>query len=640
MSLSVEQLRSALQSLTSLGRELAGTLAVESAVEHTANTLQHVLTPDQLLIVLEDIETQEPFVAYALQYAKARPNDPLIRAVITEGPRVLSRPTESEVGAVAGSHVDGVGSWVGAPVFARGRAIGAISATARGAGHFDAWHLDVVSAVAGQLGIALENVRLLQLLSVGKLEWEQAVDAISQAFCLVGANGLIRRATRSFAELVGEPLQALAGRPWESLVPQRWVAPLTDLLARAETRPSIEFRSDDRAFTLSALRLEQPAGTVVLVFEDQTEKRRLQDQLIQSEKLSAIGQLIAGVAHDLNNPLASVVGFSDFLIEGANIPADLREPLEAIRNESERAAKIVRSLLSFARKHEGERRVQPIGPIIEATVLLLRNQLMTHHIDVDVDLDGALPLVAVDANQIQQVFVNLLNNAAQAIATSGVGDRLIVRATPWLDGVAVTITDNGPGVPGEIAAQIFEPFFTTKPEGQGTGLGLSICQGLVREHGGRITYERPANGGASFRVDLPGSAATPEDTSSAATSGRALQILVVDDEPHILHYMRAALESWGHTVDVAKDGAEAWSKVCTGSYDVIVSDLRMPTRGGREFYQEVLATQPDMARRIVFSTGDTVRDDTLAFLEAQGRPYLRKPFTLEELRRVLLEALG
>jgi two-component system NtrC family sensor kinase len=192
-------------------------------------------------------------------------------------------------------------------------------------------------------------------------------------------------------------------------------------------------------------------------------------------------------------------------------------------------------------------------------------------------------------------------------------------------------------MPEEIASRVFEPFFTTKPEGAGTGLGLSISQGIVKEHGGRITLETPPGGGATFTVELPlrGEAARAEAAPRLATEAPQLIILVVDDEPHILHYMRATLESWGHTVEVASDGTYALERALAGTFDVIICDLRMPHLSGREMYSKLARQDPRVAERIIFATGDTVRGDTLQFLEQLGRPYLRKPFTLAELRAAL-----
>jgi two-component system NtrC family sensor kinase len=380
-------------------------------------------------------------------------------------------------------------------------------------------------------------------------------------------------------------------------------------------------------------------STVVLLFDDQTERRRLQDQLIQSEKMSAIGQLIAGIAHDLNNPLASVVGFADYLVEVPNVPPALREPLTVIQEEAERASNIVKNLLSFARKQEHQRRPTALKPLLDATFLLLRNNLMAHRVEASLEVEPDLPMPDIDPNQIQQVFVNLINNAAQAIASTGRPGTVVVRARRWLDGVAVDVADDGPGMSEALAAQVFEPFFTTKPEGEGTGLGLSISQGIVREHGGRIMLSTEEEKGSVFTVQLPLATHPPApvpDADQRAPTKR-LRVLVVDDEPHILHYMRATLEAWGHIPVVASDGAEALAVAADDTFDLVISDLRMPRLSGREFYEELARRRPELAARLVFSTGDTVRGDTLAFLESLDRPYLHKPFSLAELRSLLGE---
>jgi two-component system, NtrC family, sensor kinase len=357
--------------------------------------------------------------------------------------------------------------------------------------------------------------------------------------------------------------------------------------------------------------------------------------------MSAIGQLIAGIAHDLNNPLASVLGFADFLIEVPNVPASIREPLTVIQEEADRASGIVRNLLGFARKQDHQRRPTALKPLFDATFVLLRNQLMAQRVEAMIEVEPDLPMPDVDPNQIQQVFVNLINNAAQAIASTGRPGTIHVHARRWLDGVAIDVIDDGPGMSESLAAQVFEPFFTTKAEGEGTGLGLSISQGIVKEHGGRIMLSTEEGKGSTFTVQLPLSTRSPVPVtdSLARSPSKKLRVLVVDDEPHILHYMRATLEAWGHLPVVASDGQEALDQAVKEPFDLIISDLRMPRFGGREFYEELSRRNPVMARRLVFSTGDTVRGDTLAFLEALDRPYLHKPFSLAELRTLLAEVV-
>lgn len=606
--------------LTTLAQELAGPVRPATVVDRLAAVIADLFAPRHAVIVLLDARSNQLTVAHRIGTVTARTDDPLVQLALTRGPLL-----------------DEAAEWMGVPVIAVGRPIGAVSVSAAAPGAYDAGDLAILSAAAAQAGIALENARLVELLSHGKREWELTVDGISQAICIVDARGTVRRANRTFADLLQVPVTALPGRSWLDLVPPAWADVVARTLAQPG-HPAHELRAGDRVFLVTATPVvgAEP-GAAVLIFEDHTEKRRLQDQLVQSEKMSAIGQLIAGVAHDLNNPLASVVGFADFLSEAGEVPPALAEPLRVIRQEAERAATIVKNLLSFARRQAEQRRPHAIAQLLESTLALLRNQLMASHVDATLEVEPDLPEIELNANQIQQVFVNLINNAAQAIAASGEGGRVTVTGRTWLDGVAVSVADDGPGMSDDIAARVFEPFFTTKPEGQGTGLGLSISQGIVKEHGGRITLETTPGAGATFTVELPGGVrpTRPAAPAAAAAAAGPLRILVVDDEPHILHYMRATLESWGHTVELAADGSEALERALSRPFDVIICDLRMPRLGGREMYLSLDARHPDVARRLVFATGDTVRGDTLQFLESLGRPYLHKPFTLAELRTVL-----
>src|SRR6185437_13590423 len=467
--------------------------------------------------------------------------------------------------------------------------------------------LILLEGLVSQASIALESARLVDLHDDGRRSWQEVVDAISPALCIVDRVGRIRRANRAFADLVNAPPAGLIGRPWQAFVPPEWATDLQRALDQQGAGREVELRTGDQTYAVTAVPISSTdRSAAVLLFDDQTERRRLQDQLIQSEKMSAIGQLIAGIAHDLNNPLASVVGFADYLTEVPHVPPALREPLTVIQEEAERASNIVKNLLSFARKQDHARRPTALKPLLDATFVLLRNQLMAQRVETKIEVEPDLPMPDIDPNQIQQVFVNLINNAAQAIASTGRPGTIVVRARRWLDGVAIDVIDDGQGMAETLAGQVFEPFFTTKPEGEGTGLGLSISQGIVKEHGGRIMLSTEEGSGSTFTVQLPLStrSATPQADLDAQVHPRRLRVLVVDDEPHILHYMRATLEAWGHIAFVASDGEEALALASRDSYDLVISDLRMPRLGGREFYEALARLHPTMAERVVFSTGD------------------------------------
>ncbi|MFL5518402.1 MAG: ATP-binding protein, partial [Gemmatimonadales bacterium] len=545
--------------LTVFGQELAGTLRRASVVDALLRHIREAFAPSEIAVSLyhRDVDA----LASVHEWPGGGPDRrALLDLAARRGPLLLADGLDPLVheGAIGPQPAAG-GCWLIVPLIAKVRVTGSV--TVRGEpGRYTAGDLALLQGLASQASIALESARLVDLHDDGRRSWQEVVDAISPALCIVDRGGRIRRANRAFADLVNAPPAGLIGRPWQAFVPPEWAADLQRVLEQQGAGREVDLRTGDRTYAVTVVPISSTdRSTVVLLFDDQTERRRLQDQLIQSEKMSAIGQLIAGIAHDLNNPLASVVGFADYLTEIPSVPPALREPLSVIQEEAERASNIVKNLLSFARKQEHQRRPTPLKPLLDATFLLLRNQLMAHRVDAVLEVEPDLPVPDIDPNQIQQVFVNLINNAAQAIASTGRPGTVVVRARRWLDGVAIDVVDDGPGMTEGLAAQVFEPFFTTKPEGEGTGLGLSISQGIVREHGGRIMLATEEGRGSTFTVQLPLATTPPPPTEDVrpGAPARRLRVLVVDDEPHILHYMRATLEAWGHIPVVASDGAEA-----------------------------------------------------------------------------------
>ena len=603
---------------------MTGAIRRETVADSVKDCLDRLFAPQALAVAFTTEDAQAFILGATLGDPTPSADDPFYHEVQAAG-RVVRHRSPARLGT---------------PVTAAGHTMGILAIWGKTEDAFDDAAEAAIAAVAAQTAIAMQNSQLLSILSGGKQEWEQMVDAIRPAIAIIDGRGAIKRANKAFADLVGAPVTALTGRPWLFLLPPAWADPVGRALGGPAGEPS-EIRNDKRTFAVRAHPVHNEEGTSVLLIEDVTETRRLQEQLIQSEKLSAIGQLIAGVAHELNNPLASVLGFADFLGESSQTPPALAEPVRVIQHEAQRAAGIVKNLLTFARRQEQDRRKVDVGPILQRTLQLLNNQLTGLKVEARLLEEPQLPLVDASPNQLQQVFLNIINNAAQAIAGARTGGTITVRARPWLGGVVVEIADDGPGIPEELQARVFEPFFTTKPEGEGTGLGLSICQGIIKEHGGRIRLTSAPGQGATFSIELPGAHEPPPVAEAAAPeTGRAGSILVVDDEPHILFYMKATLEAWGHKVETAGDGLEALQLALAGTHDIIITDVRMPRLGGREFYERLSAEKPATAERVVFATGDTVRDDTMAFIQRSGRPFLNKPFKLAELRQTLAVVLS
>ena len=363
-----------------------------------------------------------------------------------------------------------------------------------------------------------------------------------------------------------------------------------------------------------------------------------QAQLIQREKLSAIGEFVAGVAHELNNPLTSVIGFSQLLHQSSTDPHQQRF-LDRIVGESQRCAKIVTSLLSFARQHPPERKLVDINHTIEAAVDILRYQLRTSGIEVGTKFDPRLPNVMGDTHQLQQVFVNIINNARQAIEAHRPNGKLSI-ITEYSDGVArVLFEDNGPGIARENLNKIFNPFFTTKEIGKGTGLGLSLSYGIVQEHGGSIAARNNKTSGATFIIELP-VAQNPNpgaDTEfipaqSAPAEADAKYLLVVDDEDAILELTREVLTSDNYCVEVARDGYSALRKIGQRNYDLVVCDMKMPDLNGQQVYERLHATNPAIAARLIFMTGDVINEKAQQFFKHNGKVCLAKPFTLDQFR--------
>jgi CheY-like chemotaxis protein len=352
---------------------------------------------------------------------------------------------------------------------------------------------------------------------------------------------------------------------------------------------------------------------------------------------------VSGVAHELNNPLAGVMAFAELLRAMPSMPAEARESVDTIHREAQRAAKIVRHLLTFARQQPAERIAADLNAIVSDTLALRQYALRSLEIELDVSLAPSLPRTWADPSQLQQVVLNLIGNAEQALAGQPAPRRITVRTTHASGVLRCSISDTGAGIHPEKLDRIFNPFYTTKPVGQGTGLGLSISDGIVREHGGRIHVESTPGEGATFVVELPVVAAPqsaavgePGLPSPAPTTGR---LLVIDDEPALRGAVSTFLLSLGHHVDVAATAGEARALLGANEYDVVLLDVRMPGEGGATLYHELNERDPRQANRVVFVTSDLRSEAALRLLAIADRPSLSKPFHLDDLASVVADVM-
>ena len=407
-------------------------------------------------------------------------------------------------------------------------------------------------------------------------------------------------------------------------------------------------------------RADQPAadGTIRIeaLVRDVSERKKLDDekrdiyhQLLQAEKMAALGQTVSGVAHELNNPLATILSWAERLSQRSNLEEPVRRGLETILSESERAARIVRNLLTFARKRQTTRAMVDVNQVVRETLALRSYEQRVTNIGVIDALAAGLPQVFADGHQVQQVLLNLIINAEQAMLSANGRGILVVRT--WHDAdqecVVLEINDDGPGIPDELQPKIFDPFFTTKEVGKGTGLGLTVAYAIVQEHGGRIRLESLPHRGASFYVELPvtGARLPPVPASHArapeATDAYAgASILVVEDEMALASAVIEALHDAGYVVQHATDGEDALAKVASQPFDLVLCDLKMPKLDGVSFFQRLESAAPELSKRVIFVTGDAAGTAAEKFLVESGCRWLAKPFRLGDLLRMVREGLS
>ncbi|OGS12817.1 MAG: hypothetical protein A2234_05940 [Elusimicrobia bacterium RIFOXYA2_FULL_58_8] len=394
--------------------------------------------------------------------------------------------------------------------------------------------------------------------------------------------------------------------------------------------------------------IKDPNGKVekvIIVSRDVTEARDAADkqrglelQLFQADKLNSLGKTISGVAHELNNPLTGIMGFCQLLLRDEAIQENSRhrEDINTIFLEAERCQKIVRNLTTFARKHKPEKTFIGLNGLLEDSLRLQEHQLQLHNITVTRELEPGLPKTMADFHQLQQVFMNLIGNAQDALAQHAGEKRLSIKTRKIGGFIRVELADNGPGIPEGCLENIFEPFFTTKEPGKGTGLGLSISFGIIAGHGGRIWADTPPGGGARFSVELPLVEANGVEDRTGNGTGPLLlkgqRVLIIDDEQCVMDVTVRMLRLIDLRPDTARDSETAKKKLEAGDYDAVLCDYRLPGQNGLELFKWASGLKPEFIKRWIFITGSSGGEE----LSKTGCPVLAKPFSFEALQ----EALG
>ncbi len=406
------------------------------------------------------------------------------------------------------------------PIARRGERIGGVVTVTKEERVFIPADLERIAAMGDLLSLSLENAELVETLRQTESRFRTLFRAAPDAVFTVLQSGRIREANDAVRDVTStDPLQVV-GRAVVDLVAsgdrEKLRAALDATFAGSPTRVEVTFQNETagrtdpirRVVALAMTRLpEADPPSVLLVGRDVTSEREMRVRLMESDRLAAVGELVAGVAHEVNNPLSSISAFAQILLRDGGLSATQRESLDVIKSETARASQVVKDLLAFARRSEPLREPLDLHLVLERTLRLRGYQLSANKIELEENLAAELPSVVGDARQLQQVCLNLVTNAIQAMTTMG-GGKLVVTTRVDVGHVVLEMQDTGPGIPEAAMAHIFEPFFTTKGEGEGTGLGLSVSYGIVSAHGGKIEVSDTSPAGTTFRVTLP---AAPDD---------------------------------------------------------------------------------------------------------------------------------
>ncbi|MDQ2667634.1 MAG: ATP-binding protein [Gemmatimonadota bacterium] len=539
------------------------------------------------------------------------------------------------------------------PVQRRGERIGAVAIVSSRVHTFSPLELERVEAMADLLSVALANAELFQTMKQAEWRFRTLFRAAPDAVLTVlHPTGRIREANDAVREVFGlEPHQVIGKRLLELLLPidrmtlEKALATAFDgTPARVEVQVTLPGGAT-RVVALAASRLpEADPPSVLLIGRDMTQERELRLRLMESDRLAAVGELVAGVAHEVNNPLSSISAFAQLLLRETTLTPSQRESIDVIRTETTRASQVVKDLLAFARRSEPRREPLDINGVVNRTIRMRQYQFAEGGVRVETDLERDLPSVMGDARQLQQVCLNLLTNAVQAMTAVG-GGELLVRTATVGGAVALDVCDAGTGIPADVRAHIFEPFFTTKSEGEGTGLGLSVSYGIVTAHGGTIEVVQTGNTGTVFRVTLPSVASPPSDADPANEVApftlrsplAGIRLLFVDDEPALRSGMEAFGAMRGFSVIVASDGAAALEAARSSGVDAVVCDLRMPGMDGYAFHERLRTERPGLAARTVFITGDVVTPLSRGSVARQ--PVLTKPFSFDKIEEALIAVM-
>jgi len=647
-----------LEALNRLAQALATTLELEGMAEKAGQVLMEITEADALAFHIFEGEGQGFVISKSTGFR------PVPIPATEEQLKELEESPDSPIFVEDLSLISYIPDFVrergftcGAffPIHLWGRKAGFVSLLYREPRTYTEEDKNLLEAISKQISVAIEKALLYREVVQAQEEWESTFNAITDGIFIVDEDFTILRANEALAKRVNLSPQEIVGKKCYELIhhtdaPPSWCPHIKALKEGHPLSEEVEEPSLKGTFLISAYPVFDDEGKAVassLIIKDITREKEMQERLFQAEKLASLGELISGVAHELNNPLTSVLGYAQLLAANPSLPDHVKRDLKRIEEQANRAAGIVRNLLDFARKRPPRREPVDINKLVKKTLELRAYEMRVENIKLITDLAPGLPMTMADPQQIQQVFLNIIINAEQAMAEAHGSGTLRVKTSLTPENyIRVEFSDDGPGIPRENLSRIFDPFFTTKEKG--TGMGLAIAYGFVAEHKGRIwAKNNTPYPGVTFYVELP--VIQPEEATSWAEEYlKAIRekegvtpasILIVDDETSITDLLSTILSQEGYKVTTTGDGERAFRLLQEHKFDLVITDIKMPKMGGRTLFERVKKENPDLARRFIFITGDVMEASTQAFLARTGLPYLTKPFTVQRVKEVVRDAL-
>ena len=518
---------------------------------------------------------------------------------------------------------------------------------------YHAIYYDFLKTLGKHVSVALyENQKQTHYRRQQEL-WRHIFDSVQMGISVHDKNWTVQLANRAVVDLLGRKENEILGqkcyRIFHGTDHPIDECPYLKILQNGKAATSVmDVFNDGRQFQVSCYpRFDEKRQIVgyIHIVREVTRELQIQQQLLQQEKLATLGEIIAGVAHELNNPLTGVIGFSELIMEDPDLPEGFRDDLKTIHNEAERAKRIVQNLLFFARQAPQEKEAVNLHEAFRKALALIEYDVKSRGTQIEQQFSKEELTVWADYFQIQEVILNLVTNAAQAIELAGKGDHILIKTEKSDKYAVISVTDNGPGIPRQNLQKIFNPFFTTKPVGKGTGMGLAISYGIIQNHGGEISVRSEVGKGTTFTIRLPlydeskdsGAAGFEGTDASAAIRGKT--ILILDDEETIRELLRQIFRQMGNEVLTPTHTREALEILKSVSPDIILSDVRMPDKSGFQFFDKVVAQKPALSSHFILTTGDVLSRETEEFLEKNHLPLIVKPFDIEELKKLMVDLL-